>query len=171
MENRVPAYYTEAAQTNVYRAGQLGIRNDWVRWDAGYRLPTEAEWEYACRAGTTTRFSYGDDPGYANLAAYAWYSQNSGVQRHPVGQKEPNAWGLYDMAGNVREWCWDWYGSYNGEMQMDSRGPSSGSSRVLRGGGYRSDAIYCRSAHRDFDFPANRRNSVGFRSVLSPGQP
>ena len=139
-----------------------------------YRLPTEAEWEYACRGWTSTRFSYGDDPGYTNLTNYAWYWDNSDRQTHPVGQKLPNPWGLYDMHGNVLEWCQDWFG-YSGGIAFDPRGPDTGSGRVFRGGGWggwSSLAGDCRSADRSGDFrPAAGIDPFGFRVVLAPGQP
>jgi formylglycine-generating enzyme required for sulfatase activity len=97
-----------------------------------YRLPTEAEWEYACRAWTSTRFSYGDDPGYTNLTNYAWYWNNSVGTSHPVGQKLPNPWGLYDMHGNVWEWCEDWIDTYPGGIAVDPQGPSWGSAPRAR---------------------------------------
>jgi formylglycine-generating enzyme required for sulfatase activity len=143
------------------------------RLSAGYvyRLPTEAGWEYACRAGTTTRFSYGDDPGYAQLNNYAWYGSNSGNTTHAVGQRARNPWGLYDMAGNVWEWCSDLYGTYPGGSVSDPQGPGSGSDRVLRGGGWYIGGQLCRSAGRAYCAPAYRNNRVGFRAVLAPGQP
>jgi formylglycine-generating enzyme required for sulfatase activity len=135
-----------------------------------YRLPTEAEWEYACRAGTSTRFSYGDDPGYASLGDYAWYSANSGNWTQEVGQKLPNPWGLYDMHGNVWEWCQDWYGLHPGGSQTDPRGPATGTFRVLRGGSWLDFEPYCRSACRISDNPAAvDHNGYGFRVVLAPG--
>ena len=134
-----------------------------------YRLPTEAEWEYACRAGTTTRFSYGDDPEYVELGEYAWYDENSSSRTHPVGQKKPNPWGLYDMHGNVWEWCLDWYsGSYPGGSVTDPKGPSSGSFRVIRGGSWYVSARFCRSAIRDWFVPSLRHSRLGFRVVLAP---
>ena len=138
-----------------------------------YRLPTEAECEYACRAGTTTRFSYGDDPEHVELGEYAWYDENSGGKTHPVGQKKPNPWGLHDMHGNVWEWCLDWYTlSLPGGSVTDPKGPSSGSSRVLRGGFWYSYAGYCRSANRDYFRPDYTDDGLyGFRPVLAPGQP
>jgi formylglycine-generating enzyme required for sulfatase activity len=136
-----------------------------------YRLPTEAEWEYAARAGTTTRFSYGDDPGYTQLGNYAWYGANSGSQPHPVGQKQPNRWGLYDMSGNVWEWCSDWFGTYPGGSVSDPTGPGSGSFRVLRGGSCYNGGQLCRSAFRGSGTPGYRDNGIGFRAVLAAGQP
>jgi formylglycine-generating enzyme required for sulfatase activity len=136
-----------------------------------YRLPTEAEWEYAARAGTTTRFSYGDDPGYGQLGGYAWYLSNSGGTTHPVGEKQPNPWGLYDMSGNVWEWCSDWYATYPGGSVTDPVGPGSGSFRVLRGGGCYVGGLDCRSANRDDLAPDFRRYYVGFRAVLAAGPP
>src|SRR5207249_8018334 len=96
--------------------------------------PTEAEWEYACRAGTITRFSYGDDPAYTNLWKYANYWPFTDSRTDPVGQKLPNPWGLYDMYGNVAEWCLDWFWTYPGGHVTDWRGPSFGFGRVARGG-------------------------------------
>jgi formylglycine-generating enzyme required for sulfatase activity len=128
-------------------------------------LPTEAEWEYACRAGTTTKYGFGDDNG--RLGRYAWFNDNSGGKTHPVGRKEPNAWGLYDMHGNVCEWCADWYDRYPGSTaQLDDFGRKY---RVLRGGGWLYDPLNCRSANRDLTSPDDRYKYVGFR--LAAGTP
>jgi formylglycine-generating enzyme required for sulfatase activity len=132
------------------------------QWDSKYqyRLPTEAEWEYACRAGST-----GDYAG--DLEAMAWYFDKSGDGTHPVGQKQPNAWGLYDMHGNVWEWVQDWYdsGYYAQSPAADPQGPTSGSHQVLRGGGWDGYAQNCRSAARDSGSPADRYGSLGLRLV------
>ena len=136
-----------------------------------YRLPTEGEWEYACREWTSTRFSDGDDPGYTNLTNYAWYFDNSGSTTHPVGQKLPNPWGLYDMHGNVGEWCQDWYGPYPGGIALDPQGSATGPYRVFRGGGWDFVAWGCRSAYRGHYNPVFGFWDVGFRVVLAPGQP
>jgi len=134
-----------------------------------YRLPTEAEWEYACRAGSTNRFNYGDDPGYTNLVNHAWYTANGAETTHPVGQKPPNAWGLYDMHGNVWEWCQDWYDTYPGGSVTNPQGPTIGTSRVLRGGSWDDIASFCRSACRIADDPETAAYLVyGFRVVLAP---
>ena len=132
-----------------------------------YRLPTEAEWEYAARAGTTKdtyagdiRKLFGNDPV---LNRIAWYNKNSGNRTRPVGRKAPNAWGLHDMLGNVWEWVEDWYGDYPGGAVVDPNGPRSGSYRVLRGGGWDFIAGNCRSANRDRYSPGNRANDLGFR--------
>ena len=132
-----------------------------------YRLPTEAEWEHACRAGTTTKFSFGDDA--SNLGDYAWHRENSGRTTHPVGGKQPNAWGLYDMHGNVWEWCQDVYGDYSSGAVTDPTGPASGSGRVYRGGRWGSTAVICRSAYRFRYGPSFRYcGRGGFRVCLSP---
>ena len=137
-----------------------------------YRLPTEAEWEYACRAWTSTRFSYGDDPGYTNLTNYAWYLGNSAGTTHPVGQKLPNLWGLYDLHGDVNEWCEDWYDAYPGGMAIDPQGPATGLYRVSRGSSWDYGlARDCRSAYRSDGSPAYRDGGIGFRVILAPGQP
>jgi formylglycine-generating enzyme required for sulfatase activity len=132
-----------------------------------YRLPTEAEWEYACRAGSKTAYSFGE--GSKSLGDYAWFDGNSNTQTHPVGEKKANAWGLYDMHGNVWEWCSDWYGEYPKGAVSDPVGPREGSYRVDRGGGWSYGAAYCRSADRDRFLPSGRGNYYnGFRVALSP---
>jgi formylglycine-generating enzyme required for sulfatase activity len=131
------------------------------------RLPTEAQWEYACRAGSKTRFSYGDDPDYANLGDYAWYNANSESKTHPVGQKKPNAWGLYDVHGNVWQWCSDWYAdSYANANNTNPEGPGTGSNRVLRGGSWDYTPQRCRSALRYWFAPDFRSTLFGFRVVV-----
>ena len=119
----------------------------------GYRLPTEAEWEYACRAGTQTRYSFGDDP--SRLKAGAWFKANANETTHPVGQKTPNAWGLYDLHGNVAEWCQDAYSDsyYSKSPSQDPRGTTRGDKRVLRGGSWRSSEEACRSSARHSETP------------------
>ena len=142
-----------------------------IQTNSVYRLPTEAEWEYGCRAWTSTRFSYGDDPGYTKLTDYAWYSSNSGGTPHPVGQKLPNPWDLYDMHGNVFEWCQDWYGTYPGGIVLDPQGPGTGSNRLIRGGSWGGRAQDSRSAIRNLYYPDFTHYNLGFRVVLAPGQP
>ena len=130
------------------------------------RLPTEAEWEFACRAGTTTFYYSGDTE--ADLGRAGWYDANSNGTTHPVGQKEPNAWGLYDMHGNVWEWCQDWYGGYEAGTATDPQGPGTGTYRVLRGGSRSDCREGCGSAIRNRSAPVRRNYYGGFRVVL-PG--
>ncbi len=136
-----------------------------------YRLPTEAEWEYCCRAGTTTRFSYGDDPNYSLLDEYAcWCVVNSGGRTHPVRQLKPNPWGLFDMHGNVSEWCSNWYSkSLPGGRITDPRGPNKGSALVVRGGSFGSVGGACRSSLR-YGAMSPRSLTVGFRVVMTPNR-
>jgi formylglycine-generating enzyme required for sulfatase activity len=114
----------------------------------GYRLPTEAEWEYACRAGTKTTFFFGNSP--SQLKSYAWFDENSAGKPHPVGQKRPNPWGLYDMCGNVWEWCNDFYkvDYYQESPEEDPKGPKTGETKVVRGGAWKFSADSCRSGYR-----------------------
>ena len=130
-----------------------------------FRLPTEAEWEYACRAGTTTRFCFGDSDN--GLDEYAWYTANSGSKTHPVGEKKPNEWGLYDMHGNVWEWCGDWGAdNYGAGPSKNPTSPSSGSYRVWRGGCWNSPAWNCRSAKRYGIDPGYSNINLGLRAVV-----
>ena len=130
-----------------------------------YRLPTEAEWEYACRAGTTTQYSFGDD--YNELPKYGWHNKNAGGKSHPVGTLLSNGFGLFDMHGNLQEWCGDYYDEkwYSTPSLNDPNGPGVGSHRVLRGGTWNFNASYCRSASRSYYSPSSRNNYHGFRCV------
>jgi formylglycine-generating enzyme required for sulfatase activity len=145
------------------------IGDDWV-WErscVGYRLPTEAEWEYAARAGTQTAYGFGDE--VERLGEYAWYGENSGTEAHVVAQKLPNSWYLFDMHGNVWEWAWDWYESdYGSQAETDPMGPEAGGSRVLRGGAFGSYALVLRSADRSGNFPSSVSWDYGLRCVRGP---
>ena len=131
-----------------------------------YRLPTEAEWEYACRAGSTNHFSFGDSEEQANM--FAWTAENAEATPHPVGLKQPNHWGLYDMHGNVWEWCQDWFVEYPAMSLQDPIGPPAGKYKVFRGGGWNQDVKYARAGNRFMMAPGNGINFVGFRIALSP---
>jgi len=134
-----------------------------------YRLPTEAEWEFVCRAGSSTAYSFGDEE--ALLHDYAWFKENSGGHAQPVGKKKPNAWGIFDMHGNVCEWCSDWYADYPDDSITDPLGPSEGTDRVLRGGGWDNDAQWCLAAWRNATNPSDSADGLGFRIALSQEQP
>lgn len=126
-----------------------------------YTLPTEAQWEYACRAGTTGEFS-------GDLDAMAWYQPNTDFRTEPVKRKQPNAWGLYDMHGNLWELCFDWFALYPGGPVTDPSGPETGTHRISRGGSWKSPAAHLGSAHRNREHPWNRNANLGFRVALTP---
>jgi len=173
-----------ADSIDAQQHGTFGIGNDhpvyYVSWNdcqsfieklnkmhfapGQFRLPTDAEWEYACRAGTTTRFYWGDDPDYNEIGRYAWYQGNSESQAHAVGQKVPNAWGLCDMSGNVYEWCGDGPREYSSTPQVDPVGSVTSSQRALRGGGWYQAGYYCRSAFNHSYGTVSRY--IGLRLVL-----
>jgi formylglycine-generating enzyme required for sulfatase activity len=159
-EGRGPFYKIEGDNIGV---------PDWN--ESGYRLPTEAEWEYACRAGTKTRYSFGDGAG--SLAEYAWYEGSSQSRTHPVGKKQPNPFGLFDMHGNVWEWCWDGYDAnrYTRPATHDPRGADGVRPHVNRGGGWRSNPRIARSANRDRNDAGFRSDNLGFRLARSHSAP
>jgi formylglycine-generating enzyme required for sulfatase activity len=179
MKDGLSPAYSINGSTDPAAWGTVPTDNGNAAWNAvsivtssnGYRLPTEAQWEYACRAGTTTPFSTGNNitTNQANYNGKFPYNNNAkGKYRHkiiPVGSFKPNAWGLYDMHGNVTEWCWDLYDNYSSEAQTDPEGAVSSRFQVGRGGSWDNDGRDLRSARRGWYYPFNRGNSHGFRLV------
>lgn len=134
-----------------------------------FRLPTEAEWEYACRAGSTGNYSFGDEKG--GLGIYATFGLNSGGGTLPVGSKQPNAWGLYDMHGSVWEWCADWFNDYPTGAALNPLGPAHGKNRIIRGGSWHGNPADCRAANRGFRDPEKQEAILGFRLALDAPAP
>ncbi len=157
-----PMYYVSLNDCHEFINTLNGIDSEHT-----YRLPSESEWEYACRAGSDTKYYWGDSSSENIVDTYCWYSENSGAKVHPVGQKKPNAWGLYDMSGNLWEWCEDRYSpDYSGAPDDGSVWESgTGGLFVFRGGRWFSNISYCRSASREGYGPNRRGGSLGFRIV------
>ena len=168
LTERENAMFPTEARTRCYEGDG---NSTWVEGCTGYRLPSEAEWEYAARAGTRTAYSFGDDPG--KLGEHAWFVGNSGENTHPVGEKLANPWGLKDMHGNVWEWVWDRYDDNdNHKVTRDPRGPQNGDLRVLRGDSFRGVPRGLRSAHRFTVRPTDPSGLLGFRCARgSPPAP
>ncbi|MBR6649019.1 MAG: formylglycine-generating enzyme family protein [Bacteroidaceae bacterium] len=142
---------------NTLLAGQLPAGRK-------FRLPTEAQWEFAARGGNKGKNNNNKYSGSNSIDVVAWYDDNSGNRTHPVKQKQANELGLYDMTGNVEEWCRDWYGGYySSSSQTNPKGPSRGQFRIIRGGSYHYDARSCRVAHRTHNTPNSRYNNNGLR--------
>ena len=148
--------------TPCYQGSGNSITCDWSA--NGYRLPTEAEWEYAAKGGNKNFLTHLYS-GSSSAGAVAWYDGNNGNTTHPVGTKAPNDLGLYDMSGNVYEWCWDWYGNYGSGAQTDPTGAVSGTGRVYRGGSWSGSASFVRSSYRNSFGPSFRLSYLGFRLV------
>ncbi|MCC6795719.1 MAG: SUMF1/EgtB/PvdO family nonheme iron enzyme [Candidatus Hydrogenedentes bacterium] len=168
-EPATPAVYVswDDAQSFLSRAAEATSRP--------LRLATEAEWEYACRAGTATRFYWGDDPQYDAIGAQAWWRGNAMVSdargARAVGTMPANPWGLFEMSGNVSEWCADWHWFYFDGRSIDPLGPSIGGHRVLRGGGWMDTGGRCRSSRRNHESPEAAHSDIGFRVVCAPAPP
>ena len=133
-----------------------------------FRLPTEAEWEFACRGNQSGGYFFGPDP--SQLGDYAWYSANSDGRTHPVGTRQPNPFGLHDVYGNVWEWCHDFFAAYPGGHALEPKGPESGKTHALRGGSWMTDADRCQTFVRWHQAPETRSFQIGFRLLLETGQ-
>lgn len=157
MNNPVEQVTWNETQAYIEKLNALGIGT--------FRLPTEAEWEHACRAGTQTRFHWGDDPDYELVYQYSWFNPITHAKTQPVGQKKPNPWGLYDITGNVWEWCQDWKGPYTADAKTDPRGPATGEVKCFRGSSWYDIPAMHRSANRHGHAVDERYSTVGFRLV------